>query len=326
MTTTPRRRGLGRGLDALLSSSARPASASADGDEGIAVVDLAVDAIDPNPEQPRTTFDDGRLAELSESIRTHGVLQPVVVEHDGRGTYRLIVGERRLRAARLAGMATIPALVRPASESARQNLELALVENLQRAELSPLEEATAFSRLSDAFGLTHDAIALRVGRSRAAVSNAIRLLALPPAVQAHVRAGTLTAGHAKALLGLPDPQEIERLADRAAGQGLTVRQTEQAVAGLLDAHHRPAPRPPRAVNATPPGPDGRTAGSGAGATERAPTGAAGGADAALVRALEDSLGTPVRIDRRRRGGRLVIDFFDEDQLEDLYRRLGGPDL
>ena len=308
MTPPARRRGLGRGLDALLTSSAHANPTDDDEADRITVVDLSVDAIDPNPEQPRLTFDDGRLAELTESIRTHGILQPVVVERDGRGGYRLIVGERRLRAARKAGMATIPALVRPASESDRHNLELALVENLQRAELSPLEEATAFSRLADAFGLTHDAIALRVGRSRASVSNAIRLLGLPPAVHGHLEAGRLTVGHAKALLGLSDAATIERLADRAVEQGLTVRHTEQAVASVLE-ERRARPAAP-AVTAAP--------------DHLSTSGTA--ADAALVRALEDTLGTPVRIDRRRRGGRLVIDFFDDDQLDFLYRRLGGPDL
>jgi ParB family transcriptional regulator, chromosome partitioning protein len=314
VTAPPRRRGLGRGLDALLSSSAHVAAAPGAGDDSLVVVELSLEAIDPNPEQPRTHFDEDSLDELTESIRTHGILQPVVVERDGHGGFRLIAGERRVRAARRAGLAAVPALVRPASESARHSLELALVENLQRTDLSPLEEATAFSRLADTFGLTHEAIALRIGRSRAAVTNAIRLLALPPPVQEHLAARRLSTGHAKAILGLGETTSMERLAERVVVRGLTVRQTEQAVATLLEKERRaPEPLPVAALT-----------------TQADPVvyvdPEAGAADAALVRALEDALGTPVRLERRRRGGRLVIDFFDDTQLDALYRRLGGADL
>lgn len=306
MTENPRRRGLGRGLDALLTSSARPGHTDSADPGGLDAVELAVDAVDPNPEQPRREFDPDQLAELADSIRTHGVLQPIVVERDGHGGYRLVAGERRLRAARLAGLASIPALVRPAAESARHSLELALVENLQRADLSPLDEATAYARLADTFGLSHDAIALRVARSRPSVSNAIRLLALPAAVQAHLGAARLSAGHARALLALPEPDAV-RLADRVVTEHLSVRATEQAVAAAL--HPAPAPRPAQ--------PDRSSD------TEPAP---GSGADGAVARGLEETLGTPVRIERRRRGGRLVIDFFDDDHLDGLYRRLGGQDL
>jgi ParB family chromosome partitioning protein len=311
VTAPPRRRGLGRGLDALLSSSARSETADTGADE-LSLVELAVDAVDPNPEQPRTHFDEERLAELTESVRTHGILQPVVVERHGRGGYRLVAGERRVRAARRAGLTTIPALVRPAIESGRHSLELALVENLQRTDLSPLEEATAFSRLSDTFGLTHEAIALRVGRSRASISNAIRLLALPPAVQEHLAAGRISPGHAKAVLGLGEPAGMERLAARVVTHGLTVRQTEQEVNRRLDEERRRPPPPPAVSTEVDPVPYG------------APQGAS--ADAALVRSLEEALGTPVRLERRRHGGRLIIEFFDDTQLDGLYRRLGGPDL
>jgi ParB family chromosome partitioning protein len=313
VTAPPRRRGLGRGLDALLTSSARPEAAIADGDE-LTMVELSVDAIDPNPEQPRTRFDEEQLGELTESVRTHGILQPVVVERHGRGGYRLVAGERRVRAARQAGLATVPALVRPASESARHSLELALVENLQRTDLSPLEEATAFSRLADTFGLTHEAIALRVGRSRASISNAIRLLALPPSVQEHLAAGRITTGHAKAILGLGEPAGMERLAERVVSRGLTVRQTEHSVTSRLDEERRTPPVEPAGALST--------------EADPVPYGDpdAASADAALVRGLEDALGTPVRIERRRRGGRLLIDFFDDAQLDGIYRRLGGRDL
>jgi ParB family chromosome partitioning protein len=184
-TTPPhRRRALGRGLGALLSSTPPPLPTSpADTESGDVLREIPIDEVAPNPEQPRRAFDEAGLADLADSIRLHGLLQPIVVEARPEGGYRLVAGERRLRAARLAGLRSVPAVVRPASESARQALELALVENLQRTDLSPIEEAAAFARLADTFGLSHDAIARRVGRSRPAVSNAIRLLGLPPSIQ-----------------------------------------------------------------------------------------------------------------------------------------------
>lgn len=314
MSAPARRRGLGRGLDALLSSSARPDAGSETQGDDLSVAELSVDAIDPNPEQPRRHFDEERLSELTESIRTHGILQPIVVERHGRGGFRLVAGERRLRAAREAGLRAVPALIRPASESTRHSLELALVENLQRTDLSPLEEATAFSRLAGAFGLTHEAIALRIGRSRASVSNSIRLLGLPPSAQAHLAAGRLSTGHAKAILGLGEPGAMEKLADRVVTRSLTVRQTEQAVAAVLDEERR-NPSPTLGELSTEPDAPPKYADHEALA-----------ADAAIVDGLEEALGTPVRLERRRRGGRVVIEFFDDAQLDALYRRLGAREL
>jgi ParB family transcriptional regulator, chromosome partitioning protein len=302
----PRRRGLGRGLDALLSSSAAASAqqgaayAGAEPESGLVEVDPH--RVDPNPEQPRRGFDEEGIAALADSIRTHGLLHPIVIERLGTDRYRLVAGERRLRAARQAGVATIPAILRPATDSARHALELALVENLQRAQLSPLEEAAAYARLADTFGLSHEAIGLRMGRSRSAVSNMVRLLSLGAAVQAAVAEGRVTAGHARALLPLPEAEQ-ERLARQIEDEGLSVRRVEQLVQQQQAA---PAtPRPSRTQAAAPLGTD----------------------DAALQRGFEEALGTPVSLQRRRRGGgRLVIDFFSDEELDALYTRLGGPQL
>lgn len=298
----PKRRGLGRGLDALLSSSA-----AATGGPATGMVDVDPARVEPNPEQPRRHFDEESLGHLAESIRTHGLLHPIVVE-PADGGYRLVAGERRLRAARIAKVATIPAIVRPGTESARHALELALVENLQRTQLSALEEAAAYARLADTFGLSHEAIGMRMGRSRSAVTNTVRLLALPAGVQEALADGRLTAGHARALLPLPE-DAAEELAARIAAEGLTVRRVEQLVQERLD--RTPA--------------DGAATGS----RRRKParTEALGADDAALQRGFEEALGTPVHLQRRRRGGgRLVIDFYSDEELDALYSRLGGPEL
>jgi ParB family chromosome partitioning protein len=300
------RRGLGRGLEALLGSPASPAGSQAAA-EGVRL-EIDPEAVSPNPEQPRRSFDEAELAELAESIRTHGLLQPIVVERQDTG-FRLVAGHRRLRAARLAGMATIPAVVRPATDSDRNALELALIENLQRTDLSPLEEAAAYARLADTFGLSHEAIGLRVGRSRATVSNTVRLLALSPAVQAALSERRLSAGHARALLALTESHLQERLAADVEVRGLSVRQTEEAVAAMLG--RTAGPLAVAMAPASVPAP----------ATERiAPD------DRALERGLEQALGTPVHLQRHRRGGRLLIDFFSDEQLDGLYTRLGGPPL
>jgi ParB family chromosome partitioning protein len=311
--STSRRRGLGRGLDALLSSSAArtsmidgPAAGPVTDDEA-RLVEVEVTSVRPNPEQPRREFDAEALAGLAESIRAHGLLQPIVVERDGEGL-RLVAGERRLRAAALAGLARVPALLRPPTQSGREALEVALVENLQRTDLSALEEAAAYARLADAFGLSHEAIALRVGRSRAAVSNTVRLLALPAPVQTALREGRLTAGHARALLGAPSDADREELAEAVAVHGLSVRQVEHevgrraAIAAAAPALSTGARRPaasPAALSAD---------------------------DSLLERSLEEALGTQVHLRRRRRGGQLLIDFYDDEQLDALYTRLGGPPL
>ncbi|HEY6470165.1 MAG TPA: ParB/RepB/Spo0J family partition protein [Candidatus Dormibacteraeota bacterium] len=293
-----RRRGLGRGLEALLSNESEVAA------EGPPLVNVDPRSVAPNPEQPRRAFDPESLQALGDSIRLHGLLHPIVVQRDG-DAYRLVAGERRLRAAQLAGVSSIPAIVRPAAESGRQSLEVALTENLVRSDLNPMEEAAAYARLSDAFGLTHEAIALRLGRTRSGVSNAIRLLNLPAPVQEAVAESRLSAGHARALLVLPNASDQEALAAVVIADGLSVRETEQLVRERLERETAPArPRP-----ATP---------------EPAPLTSD---DAALRRGLEQALGVSVRLQRRKGGGgRLVIDWAEDADLDALYEKLGGPPL
>jgi ParB family transcriptional regulator, chromosome partitioning protein len=291
-----RRRGLGRGLDALLTNEA-------EAEEGSPLISLDPRTVTPNPEQPRRAFEPDALAALGDSIRLHGLLHPIVVQREGE-TYSLVAGERRLRAAQLAGVSSIPAIVRPAAESSRHQLEMALTENLLRTDLNPMEEAAAYARLSDAFGLTHEAIALRLGRNRSGISNAIRLLDLPAPVQEAVADARLTASHARALLVLPLAADQEAVATLVIADGLNVRETERAVQERLTrastrARPRTAPTPEAAT------PD----------------------DVALRRGLEQALGVPVRLQRRKGGGgRIVIDWAEDDDLDALYRKLGGPPL
>jgi ParB family chromosome partitioning protein len=290
-----RRRGLGRGLDALLTNEA-------EAKEGSPLISLDPRTVGPNPEQPRRAFDPDALAALGDSIRLHGLLHPIVVQRDG-DSYSLVAGERRLRATQLAGISSIPAIVRPAAESGRHQLEMALTENLLRTDLNPMEEAAAYARLADAFGLTHEAIALRLGRSRSGISNAIRLLDLPAPVQEAVAEQRLTASHARALLVLPLAADQEAVAALVIAGGLNVRETERAVQERLTRASRPAR--PRLAAAAKPAPD----------------------DVALRRGLERALGVPVRLQRRKGGGgRIVIDWAEESDLDALYRKLGGPPL
>jgi len=300
-SASPRRHGLGRGLDALLASS----DPGRDMGGGPVLVELDPLRVRPNPEQPRRDFDPDSLAALAASIRVHGLLHPIVVEPDVDG-YRLVAGERRLRAARQSGVSLIPAILRPASESGRHALEMALSENLLREDLNPLEEAAAYARLADAFGLSHEAIALRLGRSRPAVTNAIRLLQLPVPLQEAVASRTLSPGHARALLSLRDETEMLRLGRRVAEEELTVRATER----LVQERTAPAEAP-----------------SGTGAARGRPAaGRLSPDDEQLRRGFEQALGLPVVLERRRRGGRLLIAFDEDQDLDALYRRVGGPPL
>lgn len=292
-----RRRGLGRGLDALLTNEAEAG-------EGSPLISLDPRTVAPNPEQPRRAFDPKALATLGDSIRLHGLLHPIVVQREG-DSYSLVAGERRLRAAQLAGVSSIPAIVRPAAESSRHQLEMALTENLLRTDLNPMEEAAAYARLSDAFGLTHEAIALRLGRSRSAISNAIRLLDLPAPVQEAVADSRLTASHARALLVLPMAADQEAVAALVIADGLNVRDTERAVQERLTRASAPARTRTPATTIDEDSPD----------------------DVALRRGLEHALGVPVRLQRRKGGGgRIVIDWAEDSDLDALYRKLGGPPL
>lgn len=281
-----RRSGLGRGLDALIPVGEHPGT-------GLRMIPL--DRIVPNPHQPRTHFDEGGLEALAASIREVGLLQPVVVRPEEGGRHVLVAGERRWRAARRAGLHEIPAVIRQGEEAGL--LPQALVENLQREDLSPLEEAGAYQQLLEDFGWTHEEIGRQVGKSRVAVTNTLRLLQLPAAVQGMLDRGELNAGHARALLGLEDARYAEHLARRAVDEGWSVRQVEEAV---------------------------RARQEGAGRRVEAPaSGGRGRRPAAIVeleQRLADQLGTGVRIDYRGKGGRLVVRFSSLDQLERIYRQ------
>ena len=224
-----RKGGLGRGLDALIPNSVMPAEITTA--SGVVVADrneIDIDLISPNPKQPRTVFDEEQLNELAASIKEVGLLQPPVVRSIGGGKYQLIMGERRYRASKLAGLKSIPVIIRQTPDD--QLLREALVENIHRSQLNPLEEGAAYQQLLNDFGYTHDELADRLGKSRPAITNTMRLLNLPASVQRRVAAGVLTAGHARALLSLSDEKEIEALANRIVAEGLTVRAVEEIVA------------------------------------------------------------------------------------------------
>jgi len=224
-----RKGGLGRGLDALIPTSVIPPDITTPG--GVVVADrneIDINLISPNPKQPRTVFDEHELAELALSIKEVGLLQPPVVRSIGNGKYQLIMGERRYRAAKLAGLKSIPVIIRQTPDN--QLLREALVENIHRSQLNPLEEGAAYQQLLNDFGYTHDELADRLGKSRPAITNTMRLLNLPATVQRRVAAGVLSAGHARALLSLTDEKEIEALANRIVAEGLTVRAVEEIVA------------------------------------------------------------------------------------------------
>jgi ParB family chromosome partitioning protein len=255
---------------------------------GARLVDVPVEQVRPNPRQPRQVFDEDALAELTHSVREFGVLQPVVVRDAGDG-YELIMGERRLRAAQAAGLASIPAIVRDTEDDAM--LRDALLENIHRASLNPLEEAAAYQQLLEEFGATHEELASRIGRSRPQISNTIRLLNLPVPVQRRVAAGVLTAGHARALLGLEDREQQEELAARIVAEGLSVRATEELVALAAAGHDRgPARRAPRRTFTAP-------------------------AVAELANKLSDAFDTRVKVDLGRRKGRITVEFASIDDLE-----------
>lgn len=218
MSDTPQRRGLGRGLAALIPQE--PGS-------GTVFAEIPLSAIAPNPRQPRGVFDEDELEGLATSIRDLGLLQPLVVRRTAEDRYELIAGERRLRASRIAGLTTVPAIIRDTDDT--DLLKEALVENIHRVQLNPLEEAAAYQQLLEDFGVTQEELASRLGKSRPTISNGLRLLTLPPAVQRKVAAGVLSAGHAKAVLALPDKRAQEALADRIVAEGLSVRATEEFV-------------------------------------------------------------------------------------------------
>ena len=271
-----RRRGLGRGLDALLEPER-------------VVRSLPLSRLTPNRLQPRTDFDEEGLAELAASIRAQGIVQPIVVAEDGDGGYVIVAGERRWRAARRAGLDEVPVVVRQVADD-RELLEAALVENLQRSDLNPLEEAEAFRTLKERFDLTQEEIAVRVGKGRSTVANRLRLLSLPEEVRELLRADRLTAGQALPLVALEPEEKVLRLARLAAAGGLSARQVEKRAAG------RKRGRRPRAQD-----PD----------------------TAAAAERLTRKLQTRVEIVRGRRGGTVRLHFHSEDELMRLYEKLMG---
>ncbi|HEV2809875.1 MAG TPA: ParB/RepB/Spo0J family partition protein [Acidimicrobiales bacterium] len=298
-----RRSGLGRGLGALIPPEGADASASM-------LREVAVGSIRPNVNQPRQHFDEEALSSLVASVRELGVLQPVLVREVEENGYELIAGERRWRAAKRAGLATIPALVRAADEVA--SLEQAVVENLHRQDLNPLEEAAAYQQLVEDFGFTHDQLALRVGKSRAAVSNTLRLFQLPPSIQRYVAEGQLSAGHARALLGTPDRAFQELLARRVIAEGLPVRAVEDEVRAKSAGSDRSPPRPrPEPDGEGPHTPEERSKLRHPGMHE-------------LEELLSEHLATHVRVEEGGRRGRIVIDFADLADLERIYRAMTDP--
>ncbi len=281
----PKRPALGRGIEALLGESPQTESPS----------ELSVDKISPNRDQPRRTFNRDELQELADSIATHGVLQPLVVQADGDG-YRIIAGERRLRAARLAGLSSVPAVVR--TTQGIEHLELALVENLQRADLNPVDEARGYRRLMELGGHTQEQVARRVGKSRVTVTNALRLLKLPDDILPAVERGDITAGHARALLAVADDAARSELFDRIMAERLSVRATEQAV-------HEPS------TPAT--DEDG----------DRSAPRAIDPELAALQQRLIEALGTKVDVRGSARSGRITVTYYSSDDLERICERITG---
>jgi ParB family transcriptional regulator, chromosome partitioning protein len=304
-------RGLGRGLEALIPTTAaavapgelpqprpgaeHPPAAPAEGGTGAQAAffsELPVDAIGRNPRQPRAVFDEDEMAELAMSIKEVGLLQPIVVRPVEDGSYELVMGERRWRAARQAGLRLIPAIVRRTSDD--DLLRDALLENLHRSQLNPLEEAAAYSQLLDDFGCTHDVLAQRLGRSRPQISNTIRLLRLPAGVQRRVAAGVLSAGHARALLSIEEPTAQEALAARVVAEGISVRGLEELIA--VGPAPRPTPRQSRPREVPP-------------------------ELAQISERLAERLETRCTVEVGRRSGKLVIEFASAEDLRRMIAML-----
>jgi len=279
-----RKSGLGRGLDALIPGGETPSATN--------VSQIQIDQIDPNPRQPRSNFDADELEELAASIRQHGVIQPLILSRSPQsGRYLLIAGERRLMAARQAGLFTVPAIVREASE--QQQLELALIENIQRADLNPLEEADAYRQLIEEFTLSHEEISARVGKSRSAVTNTLRLLKLPASVQKALSEGQISEGHARALLALSTPV-AQGAALHTILKNLNVRQTEELVRQLSGQRPLASPRSEPSAEIQ-----------------------------ALEERLRSALGTRVSLSPRRKGGTITIHYYSDEELDTLLDVLLG---
>jgi len=302
-----RRPGLGKGLDALIPSGFSDSGTSTAA-RGASLVEIPVGDLSPNPNQPRVYFDEESLSDLSASIREIGVLQPLLVRQLPDGSYQLIAGERRWRAAQKAGLTTVPAVVKTTDDMA--SVEQALVENLHRQDLAPLEEAGAYQQLIDDFSLTHDDVAKRVGKSRSSITNSLRLLTLPAAIQAFLADGRLSAGHAKALLGSPDRAFQEQLARRAATEGWSVRAIEEAI------RDRGGEAPTPTVEPGKSGGDSHTGGT---VTKLPPAGLL-----ELESQISEYLSTRVSVKMNsNKKGSVTIEFAGLDDLERLYYLMMG---
>lgn len=275
-----RKGGLGRNLDSLIPTQIKS-------NEQVAAErnEVPIDLIRPNPKQPRTVFDDEQLHELAASIREIGILQPPVVRQVGN-SYELIMGERRLRAAKLAGLKSIPVIIRQTHDN--ELLREALIENIHRSALNPLEEAAAYNQMLDDFGFTHEELASKLGKSRPVITNTMRLLNLPPSVQKKLTAGVITAGHARALLSLTDPNEIERIVAKIVAEGMSVRATEELVS--LSSQTKTSGR------------SGKARGS-------------SGKYSELEERIGDALNTRVTIKGGSKGGQIIVDFADGSDLQ-----------
>ena len=319
-----RRSGLGKGLDALIPTNRNNGGAinstnTSDGtstESATGLKDIAVNAIDPNPNQPRVHFDEASLAELTASISAIGVLQPILVRPEGNDRYQLIAGERRWRAASRAGLQMIPAIVRVTDDVS--SVEQALVENLHRQDLTPLEEAAAYQQLLEDFNMTHEQVASKVGKSRSAITNALRLLGLPPSIQSLLADGRLSAGHAKALLGTPDRSLQEQLAKRAVEMGWTVRGIEEAVRDSQ-------PASTTTSGGASKGDTGTTSGKSASSTGTKTTALRPPGLLELEGLLAEHLQTSVGVTMSGKHGKVTIDFADLEDLERIYRLMTeGP--
>ncbi|GAB4275263.1 MAG: ParB/RepB/Spo0J family partition protein [Candidatus Promineifilaceae bacterium] len=282
-----KKRGLGRGLGALI-----PGDDNSSTSQGVRVV--PIDAIQPNPHQPRSVMDETKLAELAASIREHGLIQPLIVTED-KGQYTLIAGERRWRASRLAGLHEVPVVVKEATPQAM--LELAIIENVQRADLNALEEALAYRQLMDEFGLTQEEVAERVGKGRSTIANIVRLLELPEAIQQAVLDDVISGRHGRELLRLPTPESQKAALNQVKKLGLSVRQTERLVDSLL-AESKPKPKPKRKLPAE---------------------------LVALQTDFERRLGARVAIDKGKKGGKVVIYYYSDEELQAIYDTIVGDE-
>ncbi len=289
--TQRRKPGLGKGLEALIPMGDGAEAAAGDAIMGLRL--LPIGAIRPNPHQPRSDFNPGALTELAQSIQTHGLIQPLVVHEAGPGDYTLIAGERRWRAAQLAGLTELPVVIKEATP--QQMLEMALIENIQRADLNPLEEALAYQQLIQGFGLTHDEVGKRVGKSRSTITNTIRLLELPTNVRQAVINGQITGGHARALCALPSPQQQTAVMNSLIQGHWSVRKTEEVVRKILAAKRqakKPLPQLSAEIND-------------------------------LQRQFREHLGAKVNIESGRQGGKIIIHYYSDEELHAIYATILG---